>query len=468
MFIPEARYNRGMRNIRPLLLAALAIICAVGLVHGVKAFHAADTPDEVASSGGAPTKLFDAQPPRAACEFWTPWKKLVAPGDPKSYLERIKQRLDEPSARSGEYKKMIERARGVLTGSSEKVCISGRVGADGAYHLDAEDASQCSTLPAGFLETNLQIGVEEADGGGYINDIEVAVGMDHVRPEGVLTFFQEQSRLMRTGYNGWTGAFPAYRKVNEAGFGLTGFQLAADGQARLTYLWLNQAMMSFFPGWAEYLFKLSDLATVQTTFLGANGQMLYQSRLDTAQSGLDVIVPPAAQAYLDRPEAMELTVTHDIIVRFRGLVITLKDLRFTGRFAPDPGNMVYDGRFVGVGNVELSGAYRGLSGGSFGKMIYEMVQEKIREEINRLTQGNKGNGWIFRLSHETKGAGNVFIYKTTLQSPVNFLNLVREDKDTTESPVLPTKPGLAQLNRLTLKSVDALIQDLSIQPCPVQ
>lgn len=455
-----------MRKPRPLVIGAVVVVATVVIAYGVRTFRSVDAADGTPPPETKSTRLFDAESTTDACAFWAPWRRLVAPGQPKAYLERIKKRLDEPSARSGEYKKIIERAHGVLDGSTEKVCISGRFAADGTYGLDAADTSRCSTLPQGFLESNLQLAVEAGDGGGFINDIEVQVGMDHVRPEAVVPFMRDQVKLMRDGYKGWSKAYPAYFEASKTSFGLTDFALNETGEARLTYLWLNQAMISVFPDWAQYLFKLSDLVSIQTTFLGANDQRLFGTRLDTAQSGIDFMLPLAAQAYLDQPGPMPLTVTHDLIIRFRGLVITLKDMRFTGQFSPENGKMVYQGRFVGVGQVVMSGAYRGLSGGSFGKMVYELVQEKIKEEINRLTKGNHGQGWVFRISHETIGTTNVFTYKTTLQTPVNFLNLVREEKDQTESPVLPNRVSLQQLNRQTAKSIDALLQDEAAHPCP--
>lgn len=454
-----------MRNTRRLFLATFGLFGVLGLVHGVRVFRAADVPETASAQTAQPTQLYDGEPATDSCALWAPWRQLVAPGQAKSYLERIKMRLDEPSARSGEYKKIIERAHGVLDGKAEKVCISGRVGADGAYSLDAEDASQCSSLPSGFLESNLQIAVEEGDGGGFINDVEVQVGMEHVRPEAVVSFMGEQVRLMRAGYKGWSKAFPAYYEVSKAGFGLTDYKLEATGEAKLTYLWMNQAMMSVFPEWAQYLFKLSDLVSIQTFFLGVGDQRLFSTRFDTAQSGIDFQLPPAAQTYLDQAGPMPLTVTHDFVIRFRGLVITLKDMKFAGLFKPETGKMVYEGRFVGVGQVLMSGAYRGVSGGRFGQMIYELVQERIKEEINRLTKGNRGKGWVFHISHETIGTTNIFTYKTTLQTPVNLLNLVREEKDQTESPVLPDRVSIQQLNRQTAKSIDALLLDEAAHPC---
>ena len=115
------------------------------------------------------------------CRFWQPWNQLVQPGHADDYLMRIKRRLEEPSARSGEYKAMIERAHGVLSGNTEKVCISGRTVADGSYHLDATDSTTCNTLPVQFLESNLAIAVERTDDDAFINDIEVQeIGRAHV------------------------------------------------------------------------------------------------------------------------------------------------------------------------------------------------------------------------------------------------------------------------------------------------
>lgn len=446
------------------------MIAAGGLAFGVLAFWGASTfsaksvdeSDDVASPLAHAIK--DPEPHEPKCSFWQPWKKLVAPGDPQAYLQKLKRRLQEKSTRSGEYLSLINREHSVLDGASEAICIKGRFLQDGAYQLDAGDLAQCETAPQGFLDLNMKIRVEKMDSGGFINELSIDVGMQDVTPEALLAFLGDELTLMRSGYRGWSHAFPAYYALNASGFAPVDAEAQGDN-VRLRYWWQTQAMRKWLTKWSDYLMGLGNLVSIKTTFEDAEKTRLLSSSIDTLMSGIDVTIPPAAVAYVKAPRTTEMEVAHDITVKFRGLEIGLRGMKFTGHLEPAPGRISYEGRFVGVGNVHIGGAYRGLTGGSFVKMIQEVVEEKVKEELDRLTTGNRGKGWTFALRHETIGGTNVFTYQTSLQSPVNFLNLVREDKDGTGSFVLPDKLALTDLNKWSTASVDALIQDEGMSGC---
>jgi hypothetical protein len=93
-------------------------------------------------------------------------------------------------------------------------------------------------------------------------------------------------------------------------------------------------------------------------------------------------------------------------------------------------------------------------------MIKEVVDEAVQREVKRLVEGNHGKGWTFDLALDSSRGKNVFVYDTEFESPVNFVNLLRENKDETGNPVLPDKSSLTELNRWSVSSVDAVLADL--------
>lgn len=451
-------------GVRAAALAAGGFALLAAGLWGAQSFRARPA-DPLQEPTHQPITLQDPAPHAPACDFWAPWQRLVAPGDPDAYLRRLRRRLDEPSSRSGAYLDLIHPENAVLDGGTESICILGRFKDDGTYQMDAGDPGRCDQAPLGFLDLNMRITVERLEEGGFINDLSLAVGLEDVRPEGVLEFLAAEVAMMRAGYRGWSKAFPAYYALNTAGFGPVGSESLADGATRLRYYWLPQPMRVKLSRWSDYLMDLGDLVTIRSDYVDGDGASLLRTVINTVVSGLDVDVPSAALTYLQAPRAMTFTVSHGIDVRFRGLSVGLQGMVFSGTLTPEVGSTVYEGKFTGVDGVKIDGAYRGVTGGALGDMIKRLVQESVYTEINRLREGNRGRGWTFRLAHETVDGSNVFSYHTALQSPVNFLNLVRVDKDKGESPVLPGQAALQDLNRWTSMSVDALIQDLTASGC---
>lgn len=411
------------------------------------------------------TSIVDPEPHAPACAFWKPWQTLVAPGTPEGYLSKIKRRLAEPSTRSGDYQALIARSAGVLEGTTESVCIAGRFVADGSYRLEGSDADSCESLPATFLDSNLELKVERLAEGGFINSLGLVVGLQDIRPDALWPFFHDQAALMLEGYRGWSKAFPTYFEQSRAGFSLVGPEALPERDVRLRYAWQTQPMRSGMPKWTDYLMLLSDLVSVRTTFLGQGERPLLDSRVETVLTGMALTVPQASLAFLSAPTPIPLTVAHDVQVRFRGLEIELKGVKFAGILTPSPGQIVYEGKFLGAQEVVVGGSYRGVVGGSVGKMIHDLVREHLDGELKRLTSGNRGQGWTFRIGLETLEATYVLTYRTTFQSPINVLNILREDKDKTGNPVLPSARALAELNGWASASVEALLNDFAAVDC---
>jgi hypothetical protein len=55
--------------------------------------------------------------------------------------------------------------------------------------------------------------------------------------------------------------------------------------------------------------------------------------------------------------------------------------------------MRYDGRFIGIESVEVTGEYKGLTAFGVSEMLRTLIKDKIEEEAHALANGNGGDGW---------------------------------------------------------------------------
>jgi hypothetical protein len=414
-------------------------------------------PPVQASSSGIPMR--DDEPGQPPCAFWEPWKRLVAPDEPRDYLQRVKSLMGSRAERTERFFELISRGHGVTSGQSERLCILGRFDAQGKYALHGEDAKECAGVPPSFFDINLEMGVERLPSGAFINSIHLAVGTGAIGPEAFVRFAKDQIALMRGGYKGWSKAFPRYFELNRSGLGWYVAKTRPEMELRVGFL--SQPMMGWVPAWGEYLLRLSDLVTVTSSISEGLDKKLLGARSDTVVSRLELSILDDGVKMLDALRPHELHVAHDVIVRFRGLQILVNGMRFAGDVTPLADTIRYAGKFRGIKDFVLEGAYRGVGlGGDFGKMIKEVVDEAVQREVKRLVEGNHGKGWTFDLALDSSRGKNVFVYDTEFESPVNFVNLLRENKDETGNPVLPDKSSLTELNRWSVSSVDAVLADL--------
>lgn len=415
------------------------------------------------------TTLFDTEPFEPPCLFWRPWLTLVSPENPKPYLQSIVQLLVDQSGRSSQYQEMIMRDPGLLgalRGGAEEICIAGNFGQDGRYHLDANRANGCNKNPSRFLEHNLAIKVLPLDGGGFENEVKFAVHLGAVSPDSFRSFWIQQVGLMHKGYKGWSKAFPEYYKANRTGFGLVEIQTEDKAFTELKLDWLTQAMMTTQIDWASFLLKLGDLARVDMWAETDMGQSLLASRLETRLSSLTLKVPKENHGLYESSQIVPVVIGHDILVKFRGLEVRLKGLKYRGSLQSIGDQFAFDGRFDGVDKVEIAGAYRGLGmTGGLGKMIHDLVQEVINREIGRLKKGHQGEPAKLRLGLYKNGADGQFEFNLRFDAAINILNIVREEKDQIDSPVMPNKKTIADINKWAQKTMGALISDFETSRC---
>lgn len=434
---------------------------------------------------GAPV-LADEEPHQSPCLFWEPWKQLVSPESPSVYLKFISDMLVDGAARTNEYMDLIMRdpgLMGALRGEAEEICIAGQFAQkDSRYQLRADRSQACHEPITQFLEQNLAIKIKPLNEGGFDNHIRYKLHLGHTIPAQFRRFWLLQMELMKKNYRGWSLAFPQYFQVNKAGFGLVNIQnskpdkpLVGVGgyQSALSEIrldWLTQAMMSTQIDWATFLLKLGDLAKIEMwsetdfpkDFSGAKpfeGRLL-ATVIETRLSAIHVQIPHDSQTFFQGLMEVPLVIAHDVLVKFRGIQVLVKGFKYRGTLHSDDSQFGFDGYFDGLDKVEISGAYRGIGMASgLGQMIQGLINEIIDREVARLKKGHLGRPAQLRIGlYKDKDHGQ-FEVETRFDAAVNVLNILREEKDQVDSPVMPTKKTITDLNDWAKKTIHALIQD---------
>lgn len=453
---------------RPQILRLALPLAGLGLVVGVWAWqkHAGQRAAKLMQL----EEIIDPLPHRPVCDFWQPWRALVAPSDTATYLQRIRRRLEDQSQRGEEYRAAMRAATHVLEGDNEQVCILGRVTSGDAFSLDIATLNDCQQAPVAFFDSNLALSAEKLTDGGFVNAIEFRLGLQDIDPRRLRTFLAEQVALLGSGYQGWSEAFPHYFALNHRGLALTAALKDPDGGTRVTYTWLNQAMLTAFNQWSRYLLGLGDMITIESSFddgtaTGTTPPYL-RSELDTGLSAVALFIGPRTREYLAQPAVIPLTVAHNIIVRFAGLHIKLIGMKFSGLLVVGDEEVSYSGAFSGVDDVEIAGSYRGLGTQGLGGMITDIVRDAVRAEVERLQHGNHGRGWPFKIALKADAAGGThLLYATSFQSPVNFINVLKAEKTQANGFVLPSDEAISSLNLWARQSFDALIKDQARSSC---
>ncbi len=425
--------------------------------------------DVGAAKSPGPNNLTDSEPYEPRCDFWKPWLTLVAPETPKSYLQAIAQLVVDGAARTSQYQDLIMRDPGLLgalRGEGEHLCIAGAFSQNNQYHLDANKASACHKKPARFLDQNLEIKVTPLDEGGFENKIKFAVHLGGVTPGSFRDFWVQQTNLMHKGYRGWSKAFPTYHNINQNGFGLVAITSQAQPFTELRFDWLTQAMMSSQIDWATFLLKLGDLARVDMAVETDQGLPLLSYRIETRLSSVTLKVPRDDQNIFKDAKSTPITIGHDVLVKFRGLEVRIKGLKYKGILQNNAEKFAFDGWFDGVNQVEIAGNYRGLGmTGGLGKMIHDLVKEIIDREIGRLKKGHGGQPASLRLGLYRKESQGQLEFEMDFDAAVNVLNIVREEKDQVDSPVMPNKKTIRDINQWAQKTMGALISDFETTRC---
>jgi hypothetical protein len=373
---------------------------------------------------------------------------------------------------------------GALRGDPEHICITGLFEPSGNYNLSAQEDSTCKKKPAKFLEQNLDVKITPLEVGGFENHVKFTMHVGAAIPAQFREFWLQQMSLFQQGYRGWSEAFKEYHQINQNGFGLVAIepskmspnvtQLGQDATTELRFDWLTQAMMSTKIDWATFLLKLGDLAQVDmwtATHYPENyeGPKPYEgrilgSKIETRLASVTLKVPLESRKLFESPTEVPVVLGHDVFIKFRGIEVNVKGLRYRGTLHSDDSQFAFDGWFEGVDQVEIAGAYRGLGMGSaFGKMIHDLVKDAIDREIARLKKGHLMEPARLRLGLYKNGTQGQFEIEARFDAAINLLNIIREEKDQVDSPVMPNKKTIRNINDWGQETLTALIKDFDLK-----
>ena len=412
--------------------------------------------------------LLESEPYQPTCGFWKPWIDLVSPASPPEYLSQIISLLKDGSKRSEAYINIIMKDPGMLgalRGDSEDICISGYFDGNKNYMMDAETSTACNRRLSQFLDQQLEIKVKPLKTGGFYNHIRFRLHLGNVTADKFRKFWIAQMALIKNRYQGWTQAYPNFYAVNRSGFGLVDVIPTENGDVRAKFDWLTQSMVGHWPGWAIYLLKLGDILEGAIELENDQKQMIGAVGIDTRLSSVHIVFPPAVQNYSAGDHVVSAFLNHHALVRFRGLEINVRGFKFKGNFTSQEDTMAFDGVFDGVEKVDIGGSYRNLGNLGIGRMINDLVRETMQQEIGRLQRDSQGNPAHLRVGIFQDGEDSYLEADLTFEAAINFLNIIREEKDQVGGPVMPDPTSISDLNRWTRDTYNAILKDYEASHC---
>lgn len=354
---------------------------------------------------------------------------------------------------------------GALRGDSEDICISGYFDSNKNYVMDAETSTACNRRLSQFLDQQLDIKVKPLKTGGFFNHIRFKLHLGHVSADKFRKFWISQMALIKNRYRGWTQAYPNFYAVNRSGFGLVDVIPTKNGEFKAKFDWMTQSMVSRWPGWAIYLLKLGDILEGAIELENDQKQMIGTVGIDTRLSSVHIVFPPAVQNYSEGAHVVPAFLNHHALVRFRGLEINVRGFKFKGNFKSQDDTIAFDGVFDGVEKVDIGGSYRNLGNLGIGQMINDLVRETMQQEIGRLQQDSQGNPAHLRVGIFQDGEDSVLEADLTFEAAINFLNIIREEKDQVGGPVMPDSTSITDLNRWTRETYNAILKDYEATHC---
>ncbi len=412
--------------------------------------------------------LRDEKPFEPVCRFWEPWHALVKPDQPHRYLETINYLLTGAAARTESYQQLIMKDPGMLgalRGSAEHICIAGYFDEKNEYLLDANTETACQKKTEQFFEQVLELRVDPVKDGGFFNQVDFKVDLGKVTAKNFRDFWRGQIDLFRVGYRGWTQAYPNFFQANQSGFGLVSLEKDAAGAMVVRMDWLTQAMLGHWPEWANFLLKLGDIADIEMWAEDAHKERLLTTFIDTRRASLRLGVPQHADRYFTGEHEIPVVLGHNITVRFRGLRITIQNLKFQGILKSTDQELAFDGAFAGVDKIEIDGSYRGMGLAGMGKFIHNLVDETIKREILRLSRSAKGDPAKLRLGIHPSEHGGQLEIKLDFEAAINLLNVLREEKDRVDGSIMPNPQSIKHLNSWAQSTFQSILKDLELAHC---
>lgn len=399
------------------------------------------------------------------CRYWTPWLQAFAPHQPSAIMRLVFDRARQRATRTTVFKQWAT-SRPKPT---EDVCATGqRQGDLGDFVMDlAPDTQTCSP---GLEPLDFAIRMNVEPGKKYRrNHFDLKVRTDSFSAERLRGLISDQTVLLKSGYVGWKDAFPEFSNAQNSAILIShAIDKLPDSEdsssIKTTIHWDPQRFWRRLPLLATWVLNLGGMISFDTTVMNGKGEVIAHAITDTRTPGSQIEIPLSLRERFDlTPDnAFALNVAHSVTVNYRGLVITAKNLRYDGHLTSTGNAISYSGRFTGIEAVEISGAYKGLTALGVDDMLHKMIREAIESEVDILTNGNDGKGWLIKASiapDPERPSSSIFSLAMELEAQVHMTQLVRYESDAKAGTVLPGKDENQEFGSYIDDVLAALLRD---------
>jgi hypothetical protein len=344
----------------------------------------------------------------------------------------------------------------------------------------------CAPAPLLFPNYGLALKVHSTSGPRYNNAFSLKLGTGPVSTNRLLTFAADALPLAFKGLTGWRQAFPTISRPDLSGvradFGFSRENFDPLAPARIVHFrggYDPQEFWRSFPTFANYLLRLDELVKMNTTIENESGTKIAQIETTTDRTASlgSVKISKGTIFSLDgddfewdpsAPTTLTFKVKHDVEINFRGLKIAVDGLSFFGTLSFDSGPAQYQGAFSGIDQVEVTGEFDNPILTRMSGMIRELVETEIKKEVDTLTNGNHGEGWIIEATLSDQPLDNSLVVRMAFEARVNLIEILRHRYEDEQVNVMPSAHVRNQFNQWTEKLVQSLASDTRVaaKKCP--
>ncbi len=414
------------------------------------------------------------------CKFWRPWEDAIKPLSPSEVMTTIAERARIRAARTETFANWAK----ARPKKPEHVCAVGTA-INGMFTFDllkdlphdfSKDDKDCKPNPTA-LDFSIAMHVDHG-AKANLNAFTLDISTGPLSAKRLRQFIADQALIVYQGYKGWEAAFPEFSKENTLGIGIKHEKkpLTDEISAISTHIaWNPQRFWTKVPTFTTWLLNLGGLVTLDTKVTDSSGHVIAQLFTSTKNLGTSIHVPLTEKGIMPgwlsnqeekaslpiTPESnFGLTVSHTVTISFKGLNIVVNDLSFTGTVTQEDDRMSYDGKFTGIGPVEVTGSYKGLSALGMNDTIRTMITEAIEKEVATVQKGNNGDGWLVHasLGPSEDGEFNIMRLSMEVEAAVHITELMRYEADE-GNDVMPDKATSFEFKNYTDSVFAALVMD---------
>ncbi len=414
------------------------------------------------------------------CKFWRPWEDALLPLLPADVMTTIAQRARIRAARTATFANWAK----ANPKKPEHVCVIGTT-INGEFTFDllknmsndfSKDDNDCKPS-ATALDYSMAMHVDHG-AKANLNAFTLQLSTGPLSARRLRQFVADQAVLVYQAYDGWQAAFPDFSKENTLGIAIKheSKPITDDIAEISTHIaWNPQRFWTQVPTFTTWLLNLGGLVTVDTKVSDSSGLLLAQLFTSTKNLGTSIriastekgIMPGWLAGQTAKPTTaltaesdFGLIVSHTVTISFKGLNIIVHDLSFNGTVNQKDDRMWYEGKFTGIGPVEVTGVYKGLAALGMNDMIRTMIIETIEKEVATIQNGNNGDGWLVHasLGPSEDGSFNIFRLSMEVEAAIHITELMRYEADA-GNDVIPDKAASYEFKTYADSVFAALVMD---------